>query len=233
MHGCRRWCVTVSFITMAAGLTGCQTGQLQAERDSLWRQNQQLQSDLSKALADRDAATQQRNAAASQLQALRGQVGQYQSQLEAERARAAAANAAARTGFDDIAGVETERTADRITVRVPGDVLFESGKIDLRPTSQRTLAQIAAIIQRDYASKTIRIEGYTDTDPIRRSQWKDNLELSLQRAASVHRFLQSQGVGAQRMYAAGFGQTRLRETKTKSRRVEIVVVLDDQIADAR
>ena len=223
---------TVMFIGVGL-LTGCGTSRLQSERDSLYRQNQQLQEDLNTAHADRAAALAARDTAINGSRQNQNQLTEAQRQLAAERARAAEAAAAAAkrsTAFDRIPGIETERTAGRITVRVPGDVLFESGKVDLRTSSKSTLGQIATVIRTQYRSNLIRVEGYTDTDPIRRSKWKDNLELSLQRAASVHRFLGSQGVTKTRMYAAGFGPAKPRATKSKSRRVEIVVVLNESLA---
>ncbi|MCG8508124.1 MAG: OmpA family protein, partial [Rhodospirillales bacterium] len=131
------------------------------------------------------------------------------------------------SGFDAIEGVETIRSAGAITVRVPGDVLFASGKVDLKSSARQTLSRIASVIQSEYPGNMVRVEGYTDTDPIRRSNWKDNLELSLQRAAAVHRYLQSQGISADRMYAAGYGETQPLGTKAQSRRVEVVVVLQE------
>ena len=59
---------------------------------------------------------------------------------------APAANIPSRTGFEGIGGIETQKSADRITVRVPGDVLFEPGKADLRSTSIKTLDQVIAVI---------------------------------------------------------------------------------------
>ena len=212
-------------LILAVGVCGgCQSDRLKTERDSLWRQNQQLQDQLARTQSERDAAV------AGQQQ-WRQALEQWRAAYQAQASRPAANIAVpASTAFDSIEGIETEKTADAITVRVPGDVLFDPGKVDLKSTSLRTLAQIAAIIKRDYSGKTIRVEGYTDDDPIRRSGWKDNLELSLQRAASVHRYMQSQGIAPAKMYAAGFGPARPRATKAQSRRVEIVVVLNEQLA---
>ncbi|MFW6165879.1 MAG: OmpA family protein [Ralstonia sp.] len=42
---------------------------------------------------------------------------------------------------------------------------------------------------------------------------------------AVERYLQSQGISGEQMYSAGFGEAKPRETKAKSRRVEIVVIL--------
>ena len=222
--------LVVALVVATGFLGGCQSDRLQAERDGLYRQNQELANSLALAQAERDRLLQQNNQ-------LNGDRTATQNERTAERNsppvvfQSRVANTQAnRTIFEGISGIETERTKDRITVRVPGDVLFESGKIDLRSTSLKTLDQVAAVIKREYAGNLIRVEGYTDSDPIRKSQWKDNLELSLQRAAAVHRHLQTKGLDSRRMYAAGFGPANPRPTKTQSRRVEIVVVLNERMA---
>jgi len=205
---------------LAMGMVGCQTNRLKEERDALYTQNRELQ-DL---LNQRSAALE---ALEAENAALRGENAMLR-----DAAASRPVGPAVPTGpvgndpFAGIPGIETSRSSSgSITVRVPGDVLFESGKVDLRASAQQTLARVASVIKRDYPNQSIRVEGYTDTDPIRRSSWKDNLELSLQRAASVHRYLASQGVSPKNMYAAGFGEHRPAESKSRSRRVEIVVVL--------
>jgi flagellar motor protein MotB len=194
-------------------LTGCGTKRLQDERDALWEQNVQLQDENSQLRSELDACLANRRQ-------LESEVARLQQQLEARPTPTAVAN----TGFGGIEGIETETRAGAIAVRVPGDVLFASGKAELRATSKRTLDQIASVLRQRYGGNTIRVEGYTDTDPIRKSKWKDNLELSAHRAMSVLRYLASQGVSEERMYAGAFGEHHPRETKAKSRRVEIVVV---------
>jgi chemotaxis protein MotB len=196
-------------------LSGCQTNRLRQERDALWTQNQELQAELEAKRAALDAAENERAALMGRL-----------ARLDTELAGARQPGPVAGTGFEGIAGIETERRPGGIAVRVPGDVLFASGKVDLRDEAKRTLDQIAAVLNRDYRGAMVRIEGYTDTDPIRRSKWTDNLELSLQRSAAVHRHLAGKGVDARRMYAAGFGEWHPRDTKPRSRRVEIVVLAD-------
>jgi chemotaxis protein MotB len=193
-------------------LTGCQN-RLKAERDALYVQNQELQDELDRARAALDAGGGDQSALLAEIDRLRSQLG-TQPMMGA-------------TGFDNIAGVEAYASGGTITVRVPGDILFASGKVALKGSAKGTLNQIAGVIKSDYPGNTIRVEGYTDSDPIRKSKWKDNLELSLQRAAAVHRQLQSQGIAAENMYAAGFGEARQRGSKAKSRRVEIVVVLQE------
>ncbi len=192
-------------------LTGCQN-RLQAERDSLYVQNQELQDELDRARAALSAG-------GGDSSALLAEIDRLNAQLASQSA------VGPNTAFDSIPGVEAYNTGGTVTVRVPGDVLFAPGKVDLKNSAKSTLNQVAGVIRSEYGGNTVRVEGYTDSDPIRKSKWNDNLELSLQRAAAVHRHLQSQGLDADNMYAAGFGEARPRETKEKSRRVEIVVVL--------
>ena len=207
------WGVVTLGITLGS-MMGCEVDQLRAERDELWRQNNELQDQLTRSRMALDAAESDRGNLISQ-------VNQLQSDINAAPIHAAANTG---TGFNSIQGVETWQGIDSITVRIPGDVLFASGRSTLRSSAKKTLNQIARVINREYTSNTIRIEGYTDTDPIKKSRWKDNLDLSQQRAAEVHRYLQKQGVDPHRLEAVGLGQWHPRQTKSKSRRVEIVVV---------
>jgi chemotaxis protein MotB len=192
-------------------LSGCQN-RLKMERDALYIQNQELQEELDLARAALSGGQGDSSALLSEIESLRAQL-------------ASQPVAGEPTAFDNIAGVDAYSTGGTVTVRVQGDILFASGKVDLKGSAKSTLNQVAGVIQNEYPGNTIRVEGYTDSDPIRKSKWKDNLELSLQRAAAVHRQLQSQGIASDNMYAAGFGEARAQGTKEKSRRVQIVVVL--------
>lgn len=218
----------VVVVVSAGMLAGCKNGQLRDERNRLYSQNQELQSALTQTRAQLDAAEADRRNLAMANDQLRAQMEAARNQpapaAQPAAPAPAAPAAAANTGFSAIEGVETVRSADRVTVRVPGDVLFDSGKADLKATSLRTLDKIAAVIQREYRTNTIRVEGYTDTDPIRRSKWRDNMELSRARAAAVERYLQRRGVDASRVQVVGYGSAKPQATKAKSRRVEIVVL---------
>lgn len=208
--------IVIMMVLMIGVLGGCQD-RLKQERDALWSQNQELQAEL-----DRKAA---------ELRMAQSEISVRNAEIDRVRNEMAAAPivtnpAPLSTGFSSIPGVETRVGPGAITVRVPGDVLFASGKVQLKNSAQETLNQIGDVIEREYPTESVRIEGYTDTDPIRRSRWKDNLDLSLARAAAVHRYLAKNGISPKRMYAAGFGEHRPRSSKAQSRRVEIVVVLD-------
>ncbi|MFG0248436.1 MAG: flagellar motor protein MotB [Phycisphaeraceae bacterium JB051] len=229
MQGIRGMLAVLALAGALLPLTGCNK-RLIDERNALYAQNTELQDELNRCRAAMDSAEGDRGN-------LMNQISSLQNQLAAERSKPPVVQRVevptpvptpvAANGFASIAGVETEQGNGTITVRVPGDVLFSSGKVTLRSSAQSTLDKIASVIRRDYGSKTIRVEGYTDTDPIRKSKWQDNLDLSLARAASVHRYLQKKGITGRQLEAVGLGEWHPRSSKAKSRRVEIVVVLND------
>jgi chemotaxis protein MotB len=133
------------------------------------------------------------------------------------------------TGFEAIGGLTSYQTrGGEVVVEIAGDVLFDSGSASLKASSRRSLEQIADVIRSRYPSNTIRVEGYTDTDPIRRSDWRTNERLSGERAMAVQEYLVSKGVPRKQVYFAGFGDTRPRDSKQRSRRVEIVILAKNQ-----
>ena len=106
---------------------------------------------------------------------------------------------------------------------------FTPGRASLKTASAAELSRIAAQIKRDYPGSTIRVQGHTDGDPIKKSGWKDNWELSCERALTVLRQLTKAGINPKNIYVAGFGEHRpvaansTRAGKSRNRRVEIVV----------
>lgn len=131
---------------------------------------------------------------------------------------------AAATGFENINGTSVSGRGQDIVVNVAGDVLFDSGRVTLKSNSKSTLDRIASVIQSQYPSNTIRVEGYTDGDPIVKSEWKSNERLSAERAMAVESYLVSRGINADKIYAAAFGASNPRSSKAQSRRVEIVIL---------
>ncbi len=111
-----------------------------------------------------------------------------------------------------------------ITVTLENSVLFSSGSVALKSDSKTRLQRIASIIRREHSGKEVWVIGHTDTDPIKKSKWKDNWELSTQRSLSVLRYLLNNGVAAKRLVAAGRGEfLPVSSSKSNNRRVEIVV----------
>ncbi|MBB6428328.1 OmpA/MotB family protein [Algisphaera agarilytica] len=201
----------LGLLVFAIVATGCgpEMKRLRDERNALFEQNQEAQNLIDDLRRANDALNMENSTLRSDL--------------------AGASTAVDETAFDNVGGGVTASATDQaITVSVPGDLLFAPGKVALNNTSKSTLSSIASIIDAEYPGRRVRVEGYTDTDPIKKSGWVDNLQLSLERSAAVYRYLEEQGLPAELMYAAGFGAQKAKETKKLSRRVEIVVLLSGE-----
>ncbi len=133
------------------------------------------------------------------------------------------------TGFGEGYDVSFDPSAGTITVTLPNTILFSPGKATLKKATSAELDHIRSVLGSRYSGKQIDVVGHTDSDPIKKSPWKDNLELSAQRALSVVRYLIGRGIPQKEIRAVGCGAARpiasnaTASGKTKNRRVEIVV----------
>jgi chemotaxis protein MotB len=133
------------------------------------------------------------------------------------------------TGFGEGYDVNFDAAAGTITVTLPDAILFDPGKATLKSATSKELDHIYSVLKAKYPGRHIEVAGHTDSDPIKKSKWADNLELSSQRAMSVARYLMHKGVAENRIGATGYGSARplasnsTASGKQKNRRVEIVV----------
>ena len=133
------------------------------------------------------------------------------------------------TGFGPGYDVAFDPTAGTITVTLPNAILFDSGKATLKKATSTELDHIRSVLQEKYSGKQIDVVGHTDSDPIKKSKWKDNWELSAQRSLTVARYLIERGIANDDIRAVGCGESRpiasnaTASGKAKNRRVEIVV----------
>ncbi len=121
----------------------------------------------------------------------------------------------------------------KIAVMLPSSVFFNSGQATLKKKAKGSLTKVGNAIKNDFPNGTIRIEGHTDSDPIKktRSIYASNWELSAKRAASVLHFLVEKcGLDSRGLYIAGFGEyqpiasNNTKKGKKQNRRVEIVIL---------
>jgi chemotaxis protein MotB len=133
------------------------------------------------------------------------------------------------TGFGEGYDVNFDAAAGTITVTLPDAILFDPGKVSLRNATSKELDHIYSVLKAKYPGRHIEVAGHTDSDPIKKSKWTDNLELSSERAMEVARYLMKKGVAENKIAATGYGEGRpiatnsTAEGKKKNRRVEIVV----------
>ena len=138
-------------------------------------------------------------------------------------------SAAEATGFGEGYDVAFDAAAGTITVTLPNAILFDSGKANLRSATSKELDHIYSVLKEKYPGREIEVAGHTDTDPITKSKWADNWELSAERALTVTRYLIQKGIPEGRVKAVGCGPARAVAPNTnsagkqKNRRVEIIV----------
>jgi outer membrane protein OmpA-like peptidoglycan-associated protein len=105
-----------------------------------------------------------------------------------------------------------------------GDVLFETGRYELKPMARERLAKVSGILLA-YPSLKVSIEGHTDA--IGGDDF--NQTLSERRAQSVRDYFMQQGVPDAMLSARGFGKTQpiasndTPDGRQRNRRVELVV----------
>lgn len=135
------------------------------------------------------------------------------------------------TGFGQGYDVSFDPSAGTITVTLQNTLLFSSGKATLKKATSKELDHIQSVLQQKYSNNQVDVVGHTDTDPIKKSKWKDNLELSAQRSMTVVRYLIKRGIDEKRIREVGCGSARpvasnsTSSGKSKNRRVEIVVYI--------
>jgi chemotaxis protein MotB len=141
----------------------------------------------------------------------------------------------------DFFGRLREILSDRENIRIVGDrfvfqseVLFPSGSDVINEAGRvemKKLADALIELQREIPpeiSWVLRVDGHTDTVPVSGNRrYADNWELSSARATSVVKFLIENGVPANRLVAAGFGEFQpldgadSDEARASNRRIEL------------
>ena len=126
-------------------------------------------------------------------------------------------------------GADVRKT--EIRIELPGDVLFDFDRTNLKPAAEETLRKLAAVI-RSKSKGSVLVNGYTDSkgsDPY-------NQKLSEGRANSVKQWLTTQGgISGGALQTRGFGKANPVAPNTKpdgsdnpdgrakNRRVEVVI----------
>lgn len=207
--------VLVPVVCLAALLGGCDS----AQKDEVTLLKQETD-DLRKQLADRNAALEsmerERTAALARADS-------------ADKSHSGTASATqppvvVESGFEGISGVSATRVGNEVRVAIEGDVLFDSGRTTLKDTSRKSLDKVAGVIREKYGGREIRVIGFTDTDPIKRSGFKSNYHLGFDRAFSVREYLVGKGLEGKRISLSSYGPDMPLDSKAKSRRVEVVVI---------
>ncbi len=119
-------------------------------------------------------------------------------------------------------GVSVTRNGNSIVLNMPSNVTFASGSYTLKPEFHTVLASVSKVLNK-YKKTVLDVIGHTDSV----GNDANNQALSENRASSVAVYLTSQGVLAQRILTAGYGESQpiasnsTEEGKAQNRRVKI------------
>ena len=200
-----------------------------ADRKALYAESQ---AGVMKAQQDAQLANQQLQATRNQQLAMaQGQLGATQMQLQQQQAQTAAdqqklatLEANLKDARSTIAKIASVKDDDRgMVITLQGEVLFKTGKYDLKPGAMAKLDQIAEALK----SKESPITVYGFTDNVGAHDM--NMDLSQHRADSVRTYLISKGVPQDLIKAEGKGpdspvaDNESIEGRAQNRRVELVV----------
>jgi len=213
-----------------------QVAQLEASRTSLQKQlddatavDEQLSKELAKLGEDSKALLATNGSLKSALDGSRSRLEELRrAQAAAEKRAALYKDVALRLkGMVDTGDLSITLREGRMVLRLSNDVLFDSGKAELKPAGKRALAEIASVLST--VPRRFQVAGHTDNEPIRLSPYKSNWELSAERALEVIGFLISRGMQSGALSAAGYGEfdpadtNDTREGKSHNRRTEITL----------
>jgi outer membrane protein OmpA-like peptidoglycan-associated protein len=123
---------------------------------------------------------------------------------------------------------ETKRTEQGLVTKLKSDILFDTGKSELKPTAKTNLQQMGEIMKK-YPENVLTINGYTDNT----GSAAVNDKLSTQRAAAVKDELLLAGLSPSVITVQGLGPNNPiadnsnPNGRQQNRRVEIEVTVDE------
>jgi len=203
----------VALALCAASAVGCSSGaDLQGRVDELTREQEELQ--RQKEQAESEALSYK-----AKCEAL---------ERDSRRTPPPAPRTVEKAAPVDPEGMDIRRRGNETVINIPSDVFFASGSATLNGSGEKSMGKIADYIRKNHPGGLIRVEGHSDSDPIRRtkSKFHCNWELSFQRAHAVMHFLVEKGqVDPHHMVCEAYGefQPQNPNDKSKNRRVEIVI----------
>lgn len=132
--------------------------------------------------------------------------------------------------------VRVRRGANFLAVEIQSDLLFASGVATPSAAALGTIRQLAGVLRK--APNAVRVEGYTDNQPIRTAQFRSNWDLSAERATNVVYELIDSGIAPGRLASMGYGEYQpiadngTVAGRSANRRVELVILASSRGVDS-
>ncbi len=208
-----------------------------AERDKLRKQLDdatalvgELKGRLEKLGQNVEKLTSEKGALATGLKDAEGRLEELRKQKAAAEARAAVFRdlMVKLRSMIDAGQLKVVIRGGRMMIALPNDVLFDSGKTDVKPDGKIAIANVAKVLA-GIADRNFLVAGHTDDVPIHSSRFPSNWELSTARAVEVTKQLIAGGVSPKVLAAAGYSEfdpvvaNDSPEHRAQNRRIEIIL----------
>jgi len=125
--------------------------------------------------------------------------------------------------------IQVEVRGSAVYISIADELLFQTASARISRKANVVLQKVATVIN-DHDNVNVLVEGHTDNVPIHNDQFKDNWDLSVQRAAAVIRILHNEyNLDPARLTAAGRSYYIPRadndtpQGRAKNRRTEIIL----------
>ena len=125
--------------------------------------------------------------------------------------------------------VEIVPVKEGIALRIPGEILFDLGKAELKPEAKKILDKLVPVFKK--YNYPVKVEGHTDNLPIHTKRFPSNWELSAARAINVVKYLEKRGINKDLLSAVGYGEYHplfpndTPDHRLRNRRVEIKIAI--------
>ena len=226
---------SVTALSLALASAGCGSGISQTQYDAAVAD---ANKEKGKNAALEQEVTDLKSHAAQPAATAEGPTDAEKAEIEELKKQKAAAEARAKTMDDlvkrfkkmtDAGKLDITARHGQIVLALDSEVLFDSGKTDVKPDGKAALKEIADAIK-SVGGRRFQVAGHTDTTPIKTKEFQSNWELSTARAVVVVKLLLSEGVQPSLVSAAGFaefdpvGNNSTNDGRAKNRRIEIVLL---------
>jgi len=225
---------SAAYIASTQARTALALAKAQTEEDAI----KAAEADRERARADANANranVAQNQAANAQMAAANANADASAARQQATAAQADAAQAQAQAALlaRELADLQAKQT-DRGMLVTLGDVLFETGRAEIKPAAQNAIGKLASYLK-EHADRRVLIEGFTDST----GSDATNLTLSQRRSQAVADALRAQGVDPTRVATRGYGEqypvasNASTSDRAMNRRVEVYISNDNQPVRAR
>lgn len=130
----------------------------------------------------------------------------------------------------ELEGISAKMTDKGLLITFDDKYLFAPGSASLNAEAKKLIDKVGVLICKKFVLHSMRVEGHTDSNPIKSAIYPSNWELSSARSSAVVRYMIARFHFMPNLFSAiGFADTRpLEKSRSKvdpiNRRVEILIL---------